>query len=67
MQRKRLFWSIGTLGLIILAFAVWMLAGEWLWRNPEAVSDSEDAVVQPSVVPEVPASPEPYQPDQPGR
>lgn len=64
MDRKTLVRGLGVLGLLAAAFAIWLIVGDWLWRNPEAVSDGETAVVQPSVVPDPQPSP-PYRPDPP--
>lgn len=63
-KRSKTFLSLTAIGLVLAAVVAWMVIGDRLWHNPRAVSDSEDAVVQPSVVPPAPPPAQPYSPGQ---
>ncbi len=58
-QRRRGRGPWVWLAVVVLgALVAWLIAAEALWRNPQATSDSESAVVQPATVPEpLPATP----------
>lgn len=50
-RRGRIRWEPLLVGGVVLALIAYYLVAEVIWRNPQAASDSETAVVQPAVVP----------------
>ncbi|HAF80878.1 MAG TPA: hypothetical protein DCG66_07680 [Brevundimonas sp.] len=50
-RRGRIRWEPLLIGGVVLALIAYYLVAEVIWRNPQAASDSETAVVQPAVVP----------------